>query len=54
MEEPMKKILVYQILTIFTTLLTLTVNGLANALPLNGQGTGEISDRFAIYFVPAG
>jgi len=54
MEEPMKKTLVYQILTIFTTLLTLTVNGLANALPLNGQGTGEISDRFAIYFVPAG
>ena len=50
----MKKTLVYQILTIFTTLLTLTVNGLANALPLNGQGTGEISDRFAIYFVPAG
>lgn len=50
----MKKTLVYQILTIFTTLLTLTVNGLSNALPLNGQGTGEISDRFAIYFVPAG
>jgi hypothetical protein len=30
------------------------VNALANALPINGQGTGEISDRFAIYFVPAG
>ena len=27
---------------------------LANAIPLNGQGTGEISDRFDIYFVPAG
>lgn len=50
----MKKTLIYQILTIFTTLLTIAVNGLANALPLNGQGTGEISDRFAIYFVPAG
>jgi len=29
-------------------------NGLANALPLNGQTTGEISDRFQVYFVPAG
>jgi hypothetical protein len=36
------------------TLLTIAVNGLANGLPLNGQGTGEISDRFDIYFVPAG
>jgi hypothetical protein len=32
----------------------LTVNVLANALPLNGQNTGEISDRFQVYFVPAG
>ena len=29
-------------------------NGLANALPLNGLTTGEISDRFQVYFVPAG
>ena len=28
--------------------------GLATALPLNGQTTGEISDRFDVYFVPAG
>jgi hypothetical protein len=27
---------------------------LANALPLNGLNTGEISDRFDVYFVPAG
>jgi hypothetical protein len=26
----------------------------ANALPINGQNTGDISDRFAVYFVPAG
>jgi hypothetical protein len=50
----MKKISISQIITILITLLTITVNGLANALPLNGQGTGEISDRFDIYFVPAG
>ena len=50
----MKKIITNQIITILITLLTITVNGLANALPINGQATGEISDRFAIYFVPAG
>jgi hypothetical protein len=33
---------------------TIVVNGLANALPLNGLNTGEISDRFQVYFVPAG
>ena len=49
-----KKTTIYPIITVAATLLTITVNGLANALPLNGQGTGEISDRFAIYFVPAG
>lgn len=50
----MKKITKYQLITILATLVTIIVNGLANALPINGQGTGEISDRFAIYFVPAG
>jgi hypothetical protein len=50
----MKKITTNQIFTILVTLITITVNGLANALPLNGQGTGEISDRFDIFFVPAG
>lgn len=33
---------------------TLVVNGLASGLPLNGQTTGQISDRFDVYFVPAG
>jgi benzodiazapine receptor len=50
----MKKFSTYQIITILTTLMTITVNALANILPINGQGTGEIADRFAIYFVPAG
>ena len=35
-------------------LATVAANGLANALPLNGLSTGEISDRFQVYFVPAG
>ncbi|QYK51486.1 MAG: tryptophan-rich sensory protein [Anaerolineales bacterium] len=43
-----------RIATIGFTLLTITVNALANILPINGQTTGEISDRFAIRFVPAG
>jgi hypothetical protein len=50
----MKKITVHQIITILITLLTIGVNALANALPLNGLNTGEISDRFDIFFVPAG
>jgi len=50
----MKKISLTQIITIVITIATITVNALANALPINGQNTGEISDRFAIYFVPAG
>ena len=48
------KDLLRQIAVIVTTLVMLVVNGLANALPLNGQNTGEISDRFHVYFVPAG
>lgn len=43
-----------QIANLLTVLLALAVNILASALPLNGQNTGEISDRFQVYFVPAG
>jgi hypothetical protein len=41
------------ILNIVALVVVLVVNGLANALPLNGLTTGEISDRFQVYFVPA-
>lgn len=43
-----------QTANLISVLITLTVNILASALPLNGQNTGEISDRFQVYFVPAG
>ena len=43
-----------QSIVAFAVLLTLAMNGLANALPLNGQLTGEISNRFKVYFTPAG
>lgn len=42
------------IINIVVTLAVIIVNGLATSLPLNGLDTGEISDRFDIYFVPAG
>lgn len=50
----MKKDIVRQAVNLLATVVTITINGLANALPLNGQTTGEISDRFRVYFVPAG
>lgn len=37
-----------------SVVLAIVVNILANTLPFNGQSTGEISDRFQVYFVPAG
>ena len=43
-----------QISVIISVLATLVINGLANTLPLNGQTTGQVSDRFNVYFVPAG
>lgn len=50
----MNKDILRQLVVIVTFALTLTVNGLANALPINGMGTGEISDMFQVFFVPAG
>ena len=43
-----------QYANLFSVILALTVNMLASTLPLNGQNTGEISDSFPVYFVPAG
>jgi benzodiazapine receptor len=45
---------VRQAVNVLATVATITINGLANALPINEQTTGEISDRFRVYFVPAG
>jgi len=39
---------------VLAAIATIGVNGLANALPLNNLTTGEISDRFRVYFTPAG
>jgi hypothetical protein len=45
---------VRQVVVLVAILATFAMNTLANILPLNNLNTGEISDRFAIYFVPAG
>jgi benzodiazapine receptor len=50
----MLKINLRQLANALSVVLALTVNILASALPLNGQNTGAISDRFQVYFVPAG
>jgi hypothetical protein len=43
-----------QITVAVTVMATLVVNVLADVLPINGLNTGAISDRFKVYFVPAG
>jgi len=50
----MKKDTLRQTINVLAVVVTIAINGLANALPLNGLTTGEISDRFQVYFVPAG
>lgn len=50
----MTKDTVRQFANLSSAILALAVNILAVILPLNGQDTAEISDRFKVYFVPAG
>lgn len=50
----MNKNILRQLAVVLTTLFALALNGAANALPLNGRSTGEISDSFNVLFVPAG
>jgi benzodiazapine receptor len=50
----MNRDVVRQWAVMLSVVATVVVNGLANALPLNGVTTGEISDGFDVLFVPAG
>jgi len=54
MEERKNKGLLIVVLNIIGYIAMIAVNYLANALPLNGRGTGEISDSYANLFAPAG
>jgi hypothetical protein len=48
------KNMIRQITVVLITLITIVINILANALPINGLNTGQISDTFKVFFVPAG
>lgn len=50
----MNKDLSRQISVVVTSIFALAANAAANAIPLNGRTTGEISDSFNVLFVPAG
>jgi benzodiazapine receptor len=50
----MKRDTLRQIITVVAVVATIAVNTLSETLPLNGKGTGQISDQFPILFVPAG
>ncbi len=50
----MRRSTITQVMNILAYIVLVGVNALANILPLNGLNTGEISDRFQIFFVPAG
>ena len=43
-----------QVINIFALGAVLTINALANILPINGVTTGEVSDSFPSLFTPAG
>jgi hypothetical protein len=50
----MNKDTVRQVVNVLAVVAVIAVNWLANALPINGQTQAEISDRFDVFFVPAG
>jgi benzodiazapine receptor len=53
-KEGTVKDILRQFLVIVTFAGMVTVNALANILPINGLQTGQVSDSLPIYFVPAG
>jgi benzodiazapine receptor len=50
----MNKNILRQIINIVAVVATIVVNSLANIIPFNGLQTGQISDQFKVFFVPAG
>jgi len=49
-----RKVSLLRVTLPLTFLIMITVNALANAIPINGKSTGEISDYYANLFAPAG
>lgn len=52
--EAKKRNFILSLTVVLTYVLMVTVNALANILPINGRGTGDISDSYANLFAPAG
>lgn len=50
----MVKGIIRQISVVVAVIATITINTLADVLPINSLGTGEISDSFKVFFVPSG
>jgi TspO/MBR family len=50
----MFRLLLPRLITLLTFLFMLVMNALATTLPLNGQSTNEISDRYDTLFAPIG
>ncbi|HSH04586.1 MAG TPA: tryptophan-rich sensory protein [Anaerolineae bacterium] len=50
----MENKMMWRYINLVAALVTIGVNAMATLLPLNGLETGEISDRFEVYFTPAG
>jgi hypothetical protein len=50
----MSRISLQQILVVVAVVATIAINALANILPINGQTTGTISDKYPVLFTPAG
>ena len=50
----MNKDKIRQVYIVLAVVVTITINVLADILPINGLGTGQISDGFKVFFVPAG
>lgn len=53
-EKGSRSDVIRQVVVAVCVLTTIVLNSLANILPFNNLTTGEISDRFQVYFVPAG
>src|SRR6056297_2780401 len=54
MQNDKSKLSILKYLNLFSLLLVILVNFLANYLPINGYNTGELSDLYPNLFVPAG
>ncbi len=49
-----KEYLLFQVLNIITVISVIIINILANALPIFGVNTGQVSDAYPNFFTPAG